>query len=374
MDVKISSDCVNSVPINVGKASVNDIQFDFFGNRVATCFTDHHIRIYERTVNDDIDTEYTETCSWKAHNASVWRVSWAHPEFGQILASCSLDRQVIIWEEIIYQEMNDTKATRATSPLPGAQSNWIKRVTFVDSRANVSDVRFAPKYFGLLVAFTSFDGSFRVYEVGSTRNLSVWSLQAEVPIESDKPQEPQGSSFVWLPALSSLAWSNAHHGLPIIAIGVDRSVQYGQSTQRRITKSNQNPSHLQCWQSTIESIGNGVKKWKRIDNLNLLSRVRDVLFAPCNGCAFHLLAAALEHEVELYTISFSSISRHQEPSIRKVTSIHRDYHTATVERIRWNVTGSVILSTDAHGVVVASRAASLDRWERLDNLLDANKN
>lgn len=35
----------------------------------------------------------------QCHSGSVWRVSWAHPEFGQVLATCSFDRTVAIWEE-----------------------------------------------------------------------------------------------------------------------------------------------------------------------------------------------------------------------------------------------------------------------------------
>ena len=36
----------------------------------------------------------------KAHQGSVWKVAWAHPEFGQVIASCSYDRTVSIWEEL----------------------------------------------------------------------------------------------------------------------------------------------------------------------------------------------------------------------------------------------------------------------------------
>jgi nucleoporin SEH1 len=35
----------------------------------------------------------------QAHSGSIWRLSWAHPEFSQIVASCSFDRTVCIWEE-----------------------------------------------------------------------------------------------------------------------------------------------------------------------------------------------------------------------------------------------------------------------------------
>jgi protein transport protein SEC13 len=49
------------------------------------------------------------------HEGPVWEVEWLHPKFGNILASCSYDRKVIIWKEenqnqwqIIYQ-YNDHK-------------------------------------------------------------------------------------------------------------------------------------------------------------------------------------------------------------------------------------------------------------------------
>ena len=34
----------------------------------------------------------------------MWQVSWAHPRFGSLLASCSYDRKVIIWREVNANE------------------------------------------------------------------------------------------------------------------------------------------------------------------------------------------------------------------------------------------------------------------------------
>lgn len=45
-------------------------------------------------------------CFFQTHSGSVWRVTWAHPEFGQVLASCSFDRTAAVWEEIVG-ESND---------------------------------------------------------------------------------------------------------------------------------------------------------------------------------------------------------------------------------------------------------------------------
>lgn len=33
------------------------------------------------------------------HEGPVWQLSWSHPTFGSLLASCSYDRKVLIWKE-----------------------------------------------------------------------------------------------------------------------------------------------------------------------------------------------------------------------------------------------------------------------------------
>lgn len=63
------------------------------------------------------------------------------------MASCSFDRTVV-WEEIV-RESNDK--------LRG-QSHWVKRATVVDSSTSVTDVKFAPKHMGLMLAICSADG------------------------------------------------------------------------------------------------------------------------------------------------------------------------------------------------------------------------
>ena len=43
----------------------------------------------------------------KAHCGSVNKVAWAHPEFGQMIASCSADRFVNIYHELGIQWDNE---------------------------------------------------------------------------------------------------------------------------------------------------------------------------------------------------------------------------------------------------------------------------
>ncbi|CAB4045588.1 nucleoporin SEH1-like, partial [Paramuricea clavata] len=64
------------------------------------------------------DAEWKCTASWKTHYGSVWRVTWAHPEFGQVLATCSFDNTAAVWEEQIATE------TRRGTGTQRGQSFW----------------------------------------------------------------------------------------------------------------------------------------------------------------------------------------------------------------------------------------------------------
>lgn len=55
--------------------------------------------------DEDEHENWHQTASWKAHSGSVWKVTWAHPEFGQVLATCSFDRTAAVWEEIGKEEL-----------------------------------------------------------------------------------------------------------------------------------------------------------------------------------------------------------------------------------------------------------------------------
>lgn len=44
-----------------------------------------------------------------SHTGPVWQVSWAHPRFGNILASCGYDRKIIVWKEVRTNEWEKVK-------------------------------------------------------------------------------------------------------------------------------------------------------------------------------------------------------------------------------------------------------------------------
>ena len=78
----------------------------------------------------------------QAHDATVSKVSWAHPEFGSIIASSSFDRTVKIWEqtssfsstdsELIHVNENGDLPGQSSSP--ASTSRWVERAVLLEAR------------------------------------------------------------------------------------------------------------------------------------------------------------------------------------------------------------------------------------------------
>jgi len=73
---------------------------------MATVSSDQRLKIFD--LNDE--GTWVISSSFKAHDSSINRVIWGPPEHGQIVATCSYDRAVRIWEE---QEMGTFPFRRA---------------------------------------------------------------------------------------------------------------------------------------------------------------------------------------------------------------------------------------------------------------------
>ena len=91
---------------------VHDVAYDFYGKRMASCSSDHKIKIWDK---DDKTGEWVCSAEWKAHQSPVWKVDWAHPEYGQLVASCSFDRTVVIWEDRGRRALNVRRSAGSNS-------------------------------------------------------------------------------------------------------------------------------------------------------------------------------------------------------------------------------------------------------------------
>lgn len=66
---------------------VLDMAFDYYGRRFATASGDRTVRVWDLNAEGAWTTDARRANEWQAHRGPVHAVSWAHPEFGQLLAT-----------------------------------------------------------------------------------------------------------------------------------------------------------------------------------------------------------------------------------------------------------------------------------------------
>lgn len=100
---------------------------------------DRTIKIYNVS-----DSSYELTATLQGHEGPVWQVSWAHPKFGVVLASCSFDGSVWLHKENRPREWTVLHASRNLH------------------ESSVNGIAFSPPEYGLMVAAASADGKVSV--------------------------------------------------------------------------------------------------------------------------------------------------------------------------------------------------------------------
>ncbi|XP_029169267.1 nucleoporin SEH1 isoform X1 [Nylanderia fulva] len=302
------------------KDLIHDIAYDYYGERMATCSSDQFVKVWD----EDEHGNWHLTASWKAHSGSVWKVTWAHPEFGQVLATCSFDRTAAVWEEIVGE---------GSGPEARGSKHWIKRTNLVDSRTSVTDVKFAPKTLGLLLATCSADGFIRIYEAPDIMNLSQWTLQHDINCKLSC------SCLTWNPSLSRL------HP-PMIAVGSDDS----------------NP--LLGAKVFIYEYSESSRRWVKAETLSSITdAVYDIAFAPNLGRNFHTLAIATK-DVRIVTLKPIQESMQTGVSHFETNVVAQfDDHYCTVWRVSWNFMGTILASSGDDGCVRLWKDNYINHWK-----------
>lgn len=93
----------------------------------------------------------------------VVQISWANPNFGQVLAAASDDGSVYVWEK--------------------QGSKWQNTVVLNSgSHSPVTDIEFSPREMGLMLSVASRDGTIRyILELCFVENMSLTSVRGEIP-------------------------------------------------------------------------------------------------------------------------------------------------------------------------------------------------
>lgn len=271
---------------------------------MATCSSDQTIKVWEQNEKG----QWIVSASWKAHSGSIWRLSWANPEFGVVIASASFDRTVSVWEETSEQKPSP-------SATPGKR--WIRRTNLVDSRTSVTDVKFGPKILGLVLATSSSDGIIRIYEAPDIMNLSQWTLQHEIACKVPL------SCISWNPSLFRMH-------LPMLAAASDAAT------------SNEPKVFI------FEYSDN--RRWVKTETINVSEPVHDISFAPNVGRSYHMLAIASK-DVSIFNLKPILEPTTNTSRFEVVKAAQFNDNFCTVWRVTWNITGSILASSGDDGYV-----------------------
>ncbi|KAK6748439.1 hypothetical protein RB195_001206 [Necator americanus] len=147
---------------------IHDAQLNYFGNRLATCSSDRLVKIFEVKANGYI----VPIAELAGHSGPVWQLSWAHPDFGALLASAGYDRRVIIWSD--------------------TTGRWQKSHEWMGHEASVHSVSFAPHQLGLLLATGSADCTIGILEFNA--QSAQW-VESKIP----KAHEQGVNAISWCP-------------------------------------------------------------------------------------------------------------------------------------------------------------------------------
>jgi len=295
--------------------AIHDAQLNWSGSRLATCSSDRTIKIYDcaTSISDNNSNEqsqqHTLLDTLQGHDGPVWQVSWAHPKFGNILASCSYDGKVIVWRE-------------GNPSANGAPAKWDKIKEHTLHNASVNSLAWAPHELGAILACASSDGKVSVL---SFNNDGAWDA----------------SLFVAHPVgVNSISWAPATHPSSLV-----RSQTQPSTTAQHVKKfaTGGCDSVVKVWGWVEES-----KEWTEEEQLEgHTDWVRDVAWAPNVGLPRTYLASASQDKTVIIHINDSSPNAAQTWS-----KVYLDPQSTgngqgstfpdTVYRLSWSVSGAVL--------------------------------
>lgn len=370
---------------------IHDLKYDLYGRHVATASSDQHIKVFDL---DAASSTWVLNDLWKAHDSLVVKLSWAHPEFSsaKILASCSYDRTVKIWQE-------------SADELHGLGRRWMKLATLaVELFGPIYDVQFAPAHLGLKLACVGSDGIVRIYESVEPADLSVWSLTAEIPILSlQLPAKNLQSSFCieWCPSKfakyekfavialdQGFIYSTVKHGTasnelmaaansgnsetaPMDSSAGDANYSLDLAPERlalSINESRDDRSNRSN-QTNSASASNQTSYVKICSLPEHNGLIRSISWAPSMGRSYHLIATGCKDGLILIFKAYE-----QENGEFKIETVARlNDHRQEVWRVEWNSTGTILSSAGDDGRIRLWKCSYMNEWKCMSVINSSNR-
>ncbi|RZF32979.1 hypothetical protein LSTR_LSTR008692 [Laodelphax striatellus] len=279
---------------------IHDAEMDYYGLRLATCSSDHSIKIY----NLKSGTQ-SLIADLKGHYGPVWQVAWAHPKYGNLLASCSYDRKVIIWKE---------------------SGEWTKLYEYNNHDSSVNSVAWAPHEYGLMLACASSDGTISI--LTNTTDASSWDAKK--------------ISNAHTIGCNAISWSPATSPLPTL----DPGNSLKSNNVRRLVSGGCD-NLVKIWKEEGD-------RWVEETKLEVHSDwVRDVAWAPSIGLPRSTIAScSQDRRVIIWT---------SEDNINWTSTILNTFDDV-VWNVSWSLTGNILAVSGGDNKVSLWRENNEGQW------------
>jgi protein transport protein SEC13 len=293
---------------------VHDAQMDYYGAKLATCSSDRTIKVYNVS-----DSAYELSATLQGHEGPVWQVSWAHPKFGVVLASCSFDGSVLIHRESRPREWTMLHAARQLHD------------------SSINGVAFAPHEYGLQLATASSDGNVSVLQHQPNNTWAVEYL-------TDCPMGVNAVS--WAPYG---AYYDPSAASPTDQVQEPRLVTAGCDNAIRFWK---------CQDGTT-----WVPDEAKLDTAHQHSDwVRDVAWAPSLLPNHNIVASCAEDKTVLIWKQ-EGLGQDWKPTL-----LHQ--FEAPVWRVSWSVTGLLLAVSSGDSDVTLWKAGLDGQWTQVSTVED----
>ncbi|KAI4368033.1 hypothetical protein MLD38_016645 [Melastoma candidum] len=136
--------------------------WNFAGDRLAAGSVDGVLSIFDSS--GPASSSFSCTSSTKVHEASILKIIWVPPEFGDAVACICEDGSFSLWEELADDTLH---------------AQWKLAQRFKGTSIKVLDLQFRVSASSLKMAAAFSNGYVKIYEVTNPLELKDWQLKAE---------------------------------------------------------------------------------------------------------------------------------------------------------------------------------------------------